>query len=83
VGRAEQAAGKEERAIASWAACGRRKGEWAAGKEVGLRRKRGAGRAGLGSRVVFLFSSLVLFKPSQIYLNSNQIWIQTPMHLLK
>jgi hypothetical protein len=83
VGRVEQAAGKEERAVASWAACGRRKGEWAAGKEAGPRRKRGAGRARLGSRVVFLFPSLFLFKPTQIYLNSNQIWIQTPMHSLK
>jgi hypothetical protein len=58
-------------------------GDWAAGKETSPRGKRGAGRAGLGARVAFLFPSLFLFKQTQIYLNSNQFWIQTPMHSLK
>jgi hypothetical protein len=72
MGRAKQAMGKKRRA-------GPRAGEGASPRGE----KKGAGWAGLEAKVAFLFSSPFLFKPTQIYLNSNQIWIQIPMHSLK
>jgi hypothetical protein len=60
----EQAAGKEERAVASWAACGRRKGEWAGGKR--LAREGREEQAGLGWELGLLSYFLPFFFSNQL-----------------